>query len=65
MSSSVYAALTTTFWLSVALPAAASASLIAFGGVKRRYGVLALGILGLVASVGWLVLGLYAEAVIE
>ena len=65
MWSSVYAALTTTFWLSVTVPAAASATLIAFGGVRRRYGVLALGILGLLATLGWLVLGLYVEAVIE
>ena len=61
----VYAALTTTFWLSVTVPAAASASLIALGGVKRRYGVLALGVLGLLASVGWLMLGLYVEAVVR
>ena len=61
----VYAALTTTFWLSVTLPGAISAGLIAFGGVKRRYGVLALGILGLLASVAWLILGLYVEAVVR
>ena len=61
----MYAALTTGFWLSVALPGAVSLCLIAGGVVKRRYLVLAIGILGLLASVGWLTLGLYVEAVIE
>jgi hypothetical protein len=61
----VYAALTTGAWLSVALPGAVSLCLIAGGVVKRRYLVLAIGILGLLASVGWLILGLYVEAVIE
>lgn len=62
-SSSVYATLTTAFWLSVALPGAVSAGLVAFGGIKRRYGFLMLGIFGLLISVGWLILGLYVEAV--
>lgn len=61
----MYAALTTTFWLSVTLPGAVSAAMIAFGGVTRRYAVLALGVLGLVASVAWLILGVYVEAVVE
>ena len=65
MKATVYAALTTDFWLSVAVPGAVSLCLIAGGTVKRRYIVLAIGILGLLASVGWLILGLYVEAVIE
>jgi hypothetical protein len=53
------------FWLSVAIPGFAALCLIAAGAVKRRYLVLAIGILGLLASLGWLILGLYVEAVIE
>jgi hypothetical protein len=61
----VYAALTTSFWLSVAAPGFVSLCLIAGGAAKRRFVVLALGITGLLLSVGWLILGLYVEAVTE
>jgi hypothetical protein len=65
MWASMYAALTTTFWLSVSIPGGVSTALIGFGGIQRRYGILALGIVGLLASVAWLFFGLYVEAVIE
>jgi hypothetical protein len=59
------AVLTTTFWLSVALPAAASIGLIVGGTITRKPLVLVLGVLGFLISMGWLVLALYVEAVIE
>jgi hypothetical protein len=65
MWGSVYAVLTTFFWLSVTLAIAVSAGLIAFGGIKRRYGFLMLGIFGLLLSVGWLSLNLVVEAVVK
>ena len=59
------AVLTTEFWLSVFIPAAVSVALIMYGGVRRRQVLLALGIVGLLLAAGWLILALYAEAVIE
>jgi hypothetical protein len=61
----VIAVLTTGYWLSVFVPATVSVALIVYGGAKRRYVVLVLGIAGLLLAVGWLILGLYVEAVIE
>ena len=61
----MYATLTTSFWLSVAIPGAVSICLIAIGAAKRRYLVAAIGILGLLVTVGWLVLVLYIEAVVK
>jgi hypothetical protein len=59
------AVLTTEFWLSVFIPATVSGALIVYGGLRRRYVLLVLGIAGLLLAVGWLILALYVEAVIE
>jgi hypothetical protein len=40
-------------------------ALILGGAVTRRGFVLALGIIGLLASAGWLILGLRVDAVVE
>jgi hypothetical protein len=59
------AVLTTEFWLSVFIPATISIALILYGGAMRRYVLLVLGIVGLLLAVGWLIVAVYAEAVVE
>jgi hypothetical protein len=61
----VIAVLTTEFWLSVFIPATVSVALIAYGGPRRRYVLLVLGIAGLLLAVGWLILALLVEAAVE
>ncbi|HXV58333.1 MAG TPA: hypothetical protein VD704_10735 [Gaiellaceae bacterium] len=71
MTASLLAVWTTAGLLSVILPAVASIALITGGVVRKRRsagrepagtGAVALGILGLFASAGWLILALYIEA---
>lgn len=61
----MFAVLTTTFWLTVFLPATASIGLIVGGAITRRVLILVLGVVGLLASAGWLILGLYVESVVQ
>jgi hypothetical protein len=61
----VIAVLTTEFWLSVFIPATVSVALIVYGGLRRRYGLVVLGIAGLLVAVGWLILALAVETAIE